>query len=177
MYEYTCNPFLSDPCNSHMYEYTCNPFLSDPCIRCWLLGSWGDRARGDGIDAGTPSLLHSARTWRGRYSSRRSSCVVCGSGRGTKHRGRATSEGEEQREQSRRWDMGIGNTLASFPGHRRNGLATSANSNSYSCCLKVGSTNQISGCCHMTTVKPNRVMHWTITVTPISSVLAIAQSR
>ena len=33
--------------------------------------------------------------------------------------------------------------------------------------LKVGSTNQISERSHMTTVKPNCVMHWTVAVTPI----------
>ena len=49
--------------------------------------------------------------------------------------------------------------LASFPGRRRNGLATSASSNCYFRCLKVGSTNQISERSHMTTVKPNCVMH------------------
>ena len=43
--------------------------------------------------------------------------------------------------------------LASFPGHRRNGLATSASSNCYFRCLKVGSTNQISEHSHTTTVK------------------------
>jgi len=57
--------------------------------------------------------------------------------------------------------------LASFPGHRRNGLATSASSNCYFCCPKVGSTNQISERSHMTTVKPNYVMHWTVAVMPI----------
>ena len=49
--------------------------------------------------------------------------------------------------------------IASFPGHRRNSLATSASSNCYFRCLKVGSTNQISERSHMTTVKPNCVMH------------------
>ena len=57
--------------------------------------------------------------------------------------------------------------LASFPGCRRNGLATSVSSNCYFCCLKVGSTNQISECSHTTTVNPNSVMHWIVTVTPI----------
>ena len=57
--------------------------------------------------------------------------------------------------------------VASFPGRRRNGLATSASSNCYFRCLKVGSTNQISERSHMTTVKPNCVMHWTVAVTPI----------
>jgi len=47
--------------------------------------------------------------------------------------------------------------IASFPGRRRNGLATSVSSNCY--CLKVGSTNQISQRSHMTTVKPNCLMH------------------
>ena len=54
--------------------------------------------------------------------------------------------------------------LASFPGHRRNGLATSASSNCYFRCLKVGSTNQVSERSHMTTVKPNCIMHWTVAV-------------
>ena len=58
-------------------------------------------------------------------------------------------------------------SLASFPGCRRNGLATSASSNCYFRCLKVGSTNQISERSHMTTLKPNCVMHWTVAVTPI----------
>ena len=53
----------------------------------------------------------------------------------------------------------------SFPGRRKNSLATSASSNCYFRCLIVGSTNQISECCHMTTV--NCIMHWTVTVTPI----------
>jgi len=44
--------------------------------------------------------------------------------------------------------------LASFPGRRSNGLATSASSNCYFHCLKVGSTIQISERSHMTTVKP-----------------------
>ena len=44
--------------------------------------------------------------------------------------------------------------LASFPGRRGNGLATSASSNCYFRCLKVGSTNQIWERSHMTTVKP-----------------------
>ena len=57
--------------------------------------------------------------------------------------------------------------LASFPGRRRNGLATSASSNCYFRCLKVGSTNHISERSHMTTVKLNCVMHWTVAVTPI----------
>jgi len=57
--------------------------------------------------------------------------------------------------------------LASFPGRRRNGLATSASSNCYFCYLKVGSTDQISERSHMTTVKPDCIMHWTIAVTPI----------
>ena len=52
-----------------------------------------------------------------------------------------------------------GEEIASFPGCRRNGLATSVSSNCYFRCLKVGSTNQISECSHMTTVKPNCVMH------------------
>jgi len=43
--------------------------------------------------------------------------------------------------------------LASFPGRRRNGLATSASLNCYFRCLKVGSTNQILERSHMTTVK------------------------
>ena len=34
--------------------------------------------------------------------------------------------------------------IASFPGHRKNSLATSVSLNSYFCCQKVGSTNQIS---------------------------------
>jgi len=34
-------------------------------------------------------------------------------------------------------------TTASFPGHRRNGLATCVSSNSYFYCQKFGSTNQI----------------------------------
>ena len=59
------------------------------------------------------------------------------------------------------------NILASFPGHRRNGLVTSVSSNCYFCCQKVCSTNQISEHCHMTTVNPNCVMHWNITVMPI----------
>ena len=54
--------------------------------------------------------------------------------------------------------------LASFPGRRRNGLATSASSNCYFRCLKVGSTNQVSDRSHMTTVKPNCIMHWTVAV-------------
>jgi len=41
-------------------------------------------------------------------------------------------------------------SLASFPGHRRNGLATSMSSNCYFLCLKVGSTSQISECSQMT---------------------------
>jgi len=49
--------------------------------------------------------------------------------------------------------------LASFPGQRRYGLATSASSNCYFLCQKVVSTNQISECCRMTTVKPNCIMH------------------
>ena len=58
--------------------------------------------------------------------------------------------------------------FASFPGHGRNSLATSASSNCYFRCQKAGITNQISECCHMTTIKPNNcVMHWTVTVTPI----------
>jgi len=57
--------------------------------------------------------------------------------------------------------------LASFLGRRRNGLATVTSSNCYFRCLKVGRTNQISECSHMTTVKPNCVMHWTVAVTPI----------
>ena len=57
--------------------------------------------------------------------------------------------------------------LASFPGRGRNCLATSASSNCYFRCLKVGSTNQISEHSHMTTVKPNCVMHWTVAVTSI----------
>ena len=52
-------------------------------------------------------------------------------------------------------------TLALFPGHRRNGLATSMSSNCYFHCQKIGSTNQNSERCHMTTVKPNWVMYWT----------------
>jgi len=59
------------------------------------------------------------------------------------------------------------NTLTSFPDPRRNGLATSTSSNCYFCCLKVGSTNQISERSHMTTVKPNSIMHWTVAVKPI----------
>ena len=50
-------------------------------------------------------------------------------------------------------------SIASLPGHRRNGLATSASSNCYFHCLKVGSTNQISERSHMIRVKPNCVMH------------------
>ena len=42
--------------------------------------------------------------------------------------------------------------IASFPGHRKNSLATSVSLNSYFCCQKVGSTNQISEWYHMTTV-------------------------
>ena len=57
--------------------------------------------------------------------------------------------------------------LASFPGRRRDGLATSASSNCYFRCLKVSSTDQISERSHMTTVKSNCVMHWTVAVTPI----------
>ena len=53
--------------------------------------------------------------------------------------------------------------LASFPGCRGNGLATSASSNCYFCCLKVDSTNQIPEHSHMT----NCVMHWAVAVTPI----------
>ena len=34
-------------------------------------------------------------------------------------------------------------TTGSFPGHRRNGLATCVSSNCYFHCQKVGSTNQI----------------------------------
>ena len=34
--------------------------------------------------------------------------------------------------------------IASFPGHRKNSLATSVSLNSYFCCQKVGSTNKIS---------------------------------
>ena len=52
-------------------------------------------------------------------------------------------------------------TLALFPGHRRNGLATSMSSNCYFHCQKIGSTNQNSERCHMTTVKHNWVMYWT----------------
>ena len=54
--------------------------------------------------------------------------------------------------------------LASFPGHRRNGLASS---NCYTRCQKVGNINQISERCHMTTEKSNCIMHWTVAVTPI----------
>ena len=57
--------------------------------------------------------------------------------------------------------------VASFPGRRRNGLATSVSSNCYFRCLQVGSTNQISERSHMATVEPNCVMHWTVAVTPI----------
>ena len=53
----------------------------------------------------------------------------------------------------------ISQYLAPFLGCRRNGLATSVSSNYYFRCLKVGGTNQISEHCHMTTVKPNSVMH------------------
>ena len=56
----------------------------------------------------------------------------------------------------------------SFPGHGRNSLAASASSNCYFCCQKDSITNQISECCHMTTIKPNNcVMHWTVAVSPI----------
>ena len=48
--------------------------------------------------------------------------------------------------------------LASFPGRRRNGLATSASSNCCFRCLKVGSTNPISERSHMTTVELSCVM-------------------
>ena len=65
------------------------------------------------------------------------------------------------------WPCFVRVWLASFPGRRRNGLATSGSSNCYFCCLKVGSTNQISERSHMTTVKLNCVMHWTVAVTPI----------
>ena len=58
-------------------------------------------------------------------------------------------------------------SLASFPGRRRNSLATSVSSNCYFRCLKVGSTNQISEHSHMTTIQPNCVMHWTVAVMPI----------
>ena len=58
----------------------------------------------------------------------------------------------------------LGGDLASFPGRRRNSLATSASSNCFFRCLKVGSTNQFSEHSHMTTVKPNFV---TVTVMPI----------
>ena len=57
---------------------------------------------------------------------------------------------------------GSDSQLASFPGRRRNGLATSASSNCYFRCPKVGSTNQIWERSHMKTVKPNCVMHWTV---------------
>jgi len=67
---------------------------------------------------------------------------------------------------SQKW-LSAWQCIASFPGRRRNGLATSASSNCYFRCLKVGSTNQISERSHMTTVKPNCVMHWTVAVTPI----------
>ena len=45
------------------------------------------------------------------------------------------------------------NQLASFPGHRRNGMETSVSSNCFFRCQKVGSTNQISKHDHMTPVK------------------------
>ena len=64
--------------------------------------------------------------------------------------------------------------VASFPGRRRNGLATSTSSNCYFRCLKVGSTNQISEHNHMTTVKPNCTMHWTVAH---STSIAIVQLR
>ena len=41
--------------------------------------------------------------------------------------------------------------VVSFPGRMRNSLASS---NSYFCCQKVGITNYISECCHMTIVNP-----------------------
>jgi len=44
------------------------------------------------------------------------------------------------------------NILASYPGRRRNGLATSVSSNCYFRCLKIGSTNQISERSHVTAV-------------------------
>jgi len=43
--------------------------------------------------------------------------------------------------------------LASFPGHRRNGLANSMSSNCYFRWQKVASTNQVSERCQMTKVK------------------------
>jgi len=49
--------------------------------------------------------------------------------------------------------------VALLPDRRRNGLATSTSSNCYFRCQKVGSTNQISERCPMTTVKPKCVMH------------------
>jgi len=59
--------------------------------------------------------------------------------------------------------------LASFPaGRRRNGLATSTSSNCFFLCQKLAVQYQsISEHCHMTTVKPNYVMHWNVAVTPI----------
>jgi len=48
---------------------------------------------------------------------------------------------------------------ASFPDHAGNGLAIYVSSNCYFNCHKGDSTNQISEHYHMTTVKPNCVMH------------------
>ena len=67
--------------------------------------------------------------------------------------------------------------VASFPGRRRNGPATSASSNCYFHCLKVSSTNQISECSHMTTVKPNCVMRLNCRSHAHSISIAIARSR
>ena len=44
--------------------------------------------------------------------------------------------------------------VTSFPGRRRNSLATYASSNCYFHCQKVGSTNQISEHCHVTILNP-----------------------
>jgi len=50
--------------------------------------------------------------------------------------------------------------IASFPGCRRNSLATYVRSNCYFRCQKTGSTNQISKHCHMTILRPNCIIHW-----------------
>jgi len=53
----------------------------------------------------------------------------------------------------------IYNYLALFPCPGRNSLEPSMSSNYYLCYQKVGSTNHISECCHMSIVKPNCVVH------------------
>ena len=59
----------------------------------------------------------------------------------------------------------IGGT-ASFPGYRRNSLATSASSNCYFCCHKIGSSNQFSEHHYHDSRKSNCVLCCYIAVMP-----------